>query len=521
MPVSSETRRAVSYIFIGALAVLFALEWGPGSRGCTSGVLNEQDAVATVNGTPIVARDYAIDYSQQVEALRRAGTDSEAIKRLNLGQMVLDQMVNAEVLAQEAEARGLRASDDDLRRLYNTSPMFLRDGAFDSEAFNDYVRSIGLSAVQFEDKLRRQLAAQRMLELVESLAIVSEEEVRNAYFRQFNSAQIGFVAFQPTMFAGSAKKPTLAEIQTWTSSHSKEISDFYDLNKFSYEIPARIHLRQIFKRLPPGASQEEKDRIRSDIDQVRANVSAAKMTFADAARTLSEDEETRANGGDLGFVDKFTLPPRFAEALATLKSGEMTPAIETAGGFFLGFLESKQEAQQRPLAEVQGEIAGQVIVRSRSRDLAHEAALRALALAQKGIPLSKQFPEDADSTNGSRTFLQDRNPTYKRTSAFSIAADTVPKLGPSPEIKNAIFAQTTPGTIPAALPEGDGFVVVDVLERSMATEAKFLEVRTEQSAKALMERRREVRDDFLRALRDKSAVKLHEKTLARITGSES
>ena len=80
---SVDTRRLFSYIFIGVLAALFALEWGPGSKGCDKAEFAERDFAATVNGKAIPLRDFAREYSQQVERFRspgRAGRDDEAVR---------------------------------------------------------------------------------------------------------------------------------------------------------------------------------------------------------------------------------------------------------------------------------------------------------------------------------------------------------------------------------------------------------------------------------------------------------
>lgn len=68
---SDQTRKYGSYLFIGVLAALFALQWGPGSQGCDARIQDEE-TVATVNGKPIPLKDFARSYAQQSDNFGRA-----------------------------------------------------------------------------------------------------------------------------------------------------------------------------------------------------------------------------------------------------------------------------------------------------------------------------------------------------------------------------------------------------------------------------------------------------------------
>ena len=56
---SENTRRYGSYLFIAALAILFALQWGPGSQGCDTRIQDEETA-ATVNGATVTLAPYEV-----------------------------------------------------------------------------------------------------------------------------------------------------------------------------------------------------------------------------------------------------------------------------------------------------------------------------------------------------------------------------------------------------------------------------------------------------------------------------
>lgn len=84
----------------------------------------------------------------------------------------------------------------------------------------------------------------------------------------------------------------------------------------------------------PEISQQAIDKAQKTIDDIRNQIVAGEITFAEAARTYSEDKETRNNGGQiinpLTFDTKFDLTkmdPTFGAQVYNLKEGEVSKVI--------------------------------------------------------------------------------------------------------------------------------------------------------------------------------------------------
>jgi hypothetical protein len=77
--------------------------------------------------------------------------------------------------------------------------------------------------VEFERDLRRQLAADMMLQTVAQSATVSEDEVRAQFLKEGNRAELTFVRFTPAMFAGKVPAPTAEQLQAFKAEREAEI----------------------------------------------------------------------------------------------------------------------------------------------------------------------------------------------------------------------------------------------------------------------------------------------------------
>ena len=73
-----DARRFFSYLFIFAIALVFILQFGPGSRGCNAPLTpSVKDAAARVNGQEISIAEFRRAYGQRLEALRMRGGGQE------------------------------------------------------------------------------------------------------------------------------------------------------------------------------------------------------------------------------------------------------------------------------------------------------------------------------------------------------------------------------------------------------------------------------------------------------------
>ena len=111
-----------------------------------------------------------------------------------------------------------------------------------------------------------------------------------------------------------------------------EVQQYFQQHQAQFTQPLRIRARHIFLAAPEGSApevMEAKDRQMLDI--------AARLgqgeDFAQLAATLSEDEASKKNGGDVGFFAADRVPAEFFDAAAELQSNGAQRFLRSHLGF--------------------------------------------------------------------------------------------------------------------------------------------------------------------------------------------
>jgi peptidyl-prolyl cis-trans isomerase D len=514
---STNWKNIFSSLLILAIAVVFVTQWGPGAKGCDVPWREKRttSAAAMVNGREISLRAFQMRYAGALQTIRAQNNIPESLARQIVSpRQVIDFMVDRELLSQAAERHGLTASDEEIRNIVFKQPDFQKDGQFDVDRYKEILATYyRQTEPEFEERLRRDLSAQKMLDLVENSAVVSDDEVKARFMKEGNKAELTFVRFLPAMFAEKVPAPTEAVLERFEKEHPKEISDYYEANKMVYHQPERAHARQILIKVTPEATPEQRAEARQKIDSVRKQLDAGK-DFALLAKQVSEDVGTKERGGDLGFNDRSTFAPEVAQVLFSLKPGDVSQPIESHYGFHVVKLEELKPAEDKPFAAVQADIAKQLYVRGESKALAQAEADKALAAVKSGKKLDALYPpEKTEAPQNQFNFEVESKPAAADSGEFNASAATLPKLGPAPVLLADLFARSEPGPLDKVYSVGEASVVADLTVRTKPTDAEFVAQQESLKHEALQAKRIELRESFLRAVRKSSAIVTNDSVL--------
>lgn len=131
------------------------------------------------------------------------------------------------------------------------------------------------------------------------------------------------------------------------SVSDEDVSSYYTRNRERLRQPERVKVAHICV-----ASQEKAQQLRDDI-------LAGRISFADAAKDNSVDPYTKDNGGEWGFIVPGNDPFQTA-SFALTKDGEISPVVESKMGFHVIKRLERMPARIPPFEELQDRIRAEL-----------------------------------------------------------------------------------------------------------------------------------------------------------------
>ncbi|MCC6341172.1 MAG: peptidylprolyl isomerase [Bryobacterales bacterium] len=281
------------------------------------------DVAAKVNDRSITYADLDKQYRYQFGNMsEKPSEDQLTYQKLEL----LRTMVDNEIMLQRAEKLNLMATDADVEAKFNELKT-----PYTQEEFQKQLQARNMTVEELKTQLRRDLSISKL----------------------FNK-----------------------DITSKISITDKEVGDFYNENKASFHLAEpHVHLAQILvtPRPDPNVKNLKGDKAMTD-EQARKKTLLLEARarggedFAMLAQNFSEDPNTAANGGDLGFIGESSLDkanPELRKMVMSLQPGQVSPPIKTEEGYRILKVISKEPAGQRELTDprVQQSIRDQLINR--------------------------------------------------------------------------------------------------------------------------------------------------------------
>lgn len=394
--------------------------------------------VAVVNKDVITQSELATRLQQISNQLKRQGTALPAPSQLR--SQVLERMIMERLQLQEAESVGIRVDEPMLDRAIER---IATDNKMDMKAFRKAVGDEGFSWDQFREQIRTEIA----------LAQLREREVDGRI------------------------DVTNAELENALAQSSTDAGTEYQL-------------AHILLRAPEGATPEQwKDVTRRAEDVLRLIKQGE--DFSKIAATYSNAQDAM-QGGVLDWRQAGRLPEIFAERLAGMKKGDVSPIVRSPVGLHIFKLLDMREASTAK-TEVEQTHARHILIRA-SDTVTEADAVRRLTDLRDRIRNGASFEELAKANSADLSAVKGGD------LGWLSPGDTVPDFE---KAMNAL----KPGEISGVVQSPFGWHLIQVIERrkmDVTEERRKLEVR-----KALRDRKAdEAYEDWLRQLRDTAYVEI-------------
>ena len=508
-------------LLVVLLSAVFALQFGGGqAEGCAAG---GSTYLARVYDQTLSNGDFEAAYS--VANFGRLPAETQ--RSMQLPQLVLDGLIDRTLLAREARKVGFDISQDEvMSRFVNEGTILLslgvgapptlpqgeipvsftdKDGAFNRDLAERYIQNgLRRSVGEFADAQVDEHLAAQMRDLIASSVNVSEAEVWDDYVRENDNATIKYVRFTPAYYIEQKPATSEAALTAWIAGNQDRLTAEYEANKHRYtNLEKQVRARHILIRASSHATAEQKAEAleRADALQQRA---AKGEDFAKLATKHSGDPISAKNGGELGFLEKGTMPESFDEALFSMEVDEISEVVETPFGFHVIEAVAIREGDV-PIDEAKQELAEGLYRDDWLAARARKAAASTLGSWQQGkdddaIALEL---EAAAEKHGESALT----PTLEETAEFGHADTPVPGLSTA-ALLDAVFALPEGAAFPSApVKLGREWVIFRLIDRERPDEAAFTDEVRESTREVLRTlKKQETVDLYIRQLRAKATA---------------
>jgi peptidyl-prolyl cis-trans isomerase D len=516
----SNAKSTFTWIIVIGIVVVFAINFGPGSLSRTGGGADDPALYAAkVNGTIVPVTEWERQHRQLFDLYRAQAGEAftrELAEQLGLGRQAMEQVVDRELVVQEAKRRGVAVSRQELTKAVHAIPAFQDGGRFSFETYQDYARRTFGSPAKFEAALKEDLLYQKMMAALRETVKVSDAEVRAAWEGDGDRAALAFVRFPLAGAEAEVARPSDAEVKAFAEREGARIQKAYEDGRARWDQKRKVRVRHVLARVAPGGDEAA---ARKRIDEAAARVRKGE-DFAKVAAALSEDQNTRARGGDLGFVSEGLFDPAFASAALALEAGRVSEPVRGAAGWHLVKAEEVVPAKQVPLEAARPEIARELLVKERARGLADDRARAALEAARRGKALADLFPAAGARAGRKGVTLGGQPVAADETGPFTRGAPLLPKLGAVPDLRADAFAARKGDLLPKVYETPAGPVVAAVTLRETPDPAAFEAQRAALETRLRNRKETQVQAAWLKAIREGAKIETNPALLAAASVAE-
>jgi len=459
-----------------AFITLVFVFWGLGS-----GLFKQAHPLATVDGQRVLPEQVESEANRLRQTIQNMyGANAPAVlKSVNLREEALDQIIEGQLIARQAQHLGLEVSNQSLELKIASERAFQVDGRFDFQTYQEVLRENGLTPTGYENGMRTAMIAETLQHMIEQGVSVSDDEVRHSYdlthqrvglayieipweqfsskvnpteqqianyyqqhaeeFRERERARVAFIHYEPLALAAQAA-PGQQEVEAYYKTNLK--------NRFTH--PDLVHARHILISVPAGATPAEKAAAKAKAEDILKQLKAG-GDFKALAEKYSDDSSNKHSGGDLGFFSRGQMIKPFEDAAFKMKPGDVD-IVETNFGYHIvkveetkpAHVDSLEEARPKIVEEMRTQLGARLSRQAIGEDL--NAALAGAKLQDLAKKRGLDVVEPPSFAKGEP--VQGVNPeSGLAQKAFAMEAGQVGTApGPAPYLVQLI--EKTPSRIP-------------------------------------------------------------------------
>src|SRR5712691_39741 len=352
----------------------------------TSVGASASDVVATVNGKDIKGLDFQRRYQSQIQAYQQqygGSINEQLLRQLGVDQQILQQMVDEQAALAEAERQGIRVSDEELAQQIFSIPALQENGRFISEQRYEQLlasQQPPMSKSDFEENLRRSMMIEKLRSALTDWMAVSDADVEREYKNRNEKVKLQVVALTADKFRDKVTVSD-ADVAAYYGAHTAEyrkgeqrkiryllidrdqmrsrvtitpqdVESYYKANVQQFQTPEQVRASHILLK----TDGKDEAAVRKQAEDILKQAKAPGADFAALAKKHSEDDGSKATGGDLDYFPKGRMVPEFEQAAFSMQPGQISDLVKSQFGFHIIKVVDKKPAATRTLEEVRPQI---------------------------------------------------------------------------------------------------------------------------------------------------------------------
>ncbi|WP_460091495.1 SurA N-terminal domain-containing protein [Pseudomonas sp. S2_E02] len=389
----------IAKTIIGVIVALMALT---GFDAIFKATTHKNEA-AKVNGDEISQNELsqAVDM-QRRQLMQQLGKDFDAslLDEKMLRESALKGLIDRKLLLQGAEQAKFAFSEGALDQVILQTPEFQVDGKFSSERFDQVIRQLGYSRMQFRQMLAQEMLIGQLRAGVAGSGFVTDAEV--LAFARLEKQTRDFATLN-VKADPAAVKLTDDEVKAYYDEHAKEfmtpdqvIIDYVELKKSSFFDQVAVKdedLQAAYQKEIANLSEQRRAahilievndktteaQAKAKIEDVQARLAKGEK-FEALAKEFSQDPGSANNGGDLGYAGPGVYDPAFEKALYSLSKDQVSEPIRTDFGYHLIKLLGVEAPEVPTLASLKDKLTRE---------------LKAAQVEQRFVEATKQLEDSA------------------------------------------------------------------------------------------------------------------------------
>jgi peptidyl-prolyl cis-trans isomerase D len=328
--------------------------------------------IAKFEGGKITEVEFAQAVRDQQEALRRSaqGVDPAIFDNPEVRLNLLQQLLRERLVERKGVDLHFQASNAQVFERIAADPRFREGDRFSLQVYKGLLAQAGISEQGFEESIRRQLLAEKIVDPISRGSIVPKAAAEAFVSlldqqREVEVANVDAESFAKDVKVDQAQYASAAK--TYTQEEQRQAA-------------------HILIAVKPDAPEAERAAAQKTAEDLAARAKANPAKFPELAKQYSQDPGSAAQGGDLGSNPRGTMVKAFDDAVFAMKPGEIAGPIQTEFGWHVIRLDGVTPAKTRPFDDVKAQI---------------ETDLKRQKIAQKFAAAADQFQnlvyEQADS----------------------------------------------------------------------------------------------------------------------------